>query len=61
MEKIFMFNYNYFDYNLVQFWFDLINLWTQIAMETRALREAHNQNKKRLENVERILRADGRL
>lgn len=53
--------YNYFDYNLVQFWFDLINLWTQMAMETRALREGHNQNRKRLENVERILRADGRL
>jgi len=45
--------------NPFKWWMDIWEMWAQLFIETRALRECHNQNRSRLELIEKALRKEG--
>lgn len=47
--------------NPFKFWLDIWEIWWQMFVETQALRRCHNQNKSRIELIERALREEGML
>lgn len=48
-------------FNPFKFWLNVYDIWIQLFIETRALRNCHNTNKSRLDLIERALRNEGIL
>ena len=48
-------------FNPVKFWFNVYEIWVELFIETRALRNCHNTNKSRIDLIESALRKDGIL
>jgi len=44
-----------------EWWLKIYEMWMQMFVETRALRNCHNQNRSRIELIEKALRKDGLL
>jgi len=47
--------------NPYEWWLKIYEMWMQMFVETRALRNCHNQNRSRIELIEKALRKDGLL
>ena len=47
--------------NPFKWWLNCWEIWIQMFVETRALRACHNQNRSRIELIERALREEGML
>ena len=45
--------------NPYEFWLKMYEIWMELVFEVRALRECHNQNRSRLELIEKALRKEG--
>ena len=45
--------------NPFKLWLDLWEMWLDLLFEVRALRECHNQNRGRLELIEKALQKEG--
>ena len=45
--------------NPYDFWLKWYELWMDLAFEVRALRNCHNQNRDRIEKIEKALRDEG--
>ena len=45
--------------NAYEWWLKIYEMWMQMFVETRALRNCHNQNRSRLELIEKALRKEG--
>ena len=45
--------------NPYEWWLKIYEMWMQMFVETRALRNCHNQNHSRLELIEKALRKEG--
>ena len=45
--------------NPFEWWLKIYEMWMDLWFEVRALRECHNQNRSRLELIEKALRKEG--
>ena len=47
--------------NLCDWWYQIYRYWMELYFEVGALRNCHNQNRSRIELIEKALRKDGLL
>jgi len=45
--------------NLCDWWYQIYRYWMELYFEVGALRNCHNQNRSRLELIEKALRKEG--
>jgi len=45
--------------NLCDWWYQIYKYWMELYFEVGALRNCHNQNRSRLELIEKALRKEG--
>ena len=45
--------------NIIEWWYQIYRYWMELYFEVGALRNCHNQNRGRIERIEKALRKEG--